>query len=547
MRTKVANKIITPVLIAIFLVIPFARITTAEERVVPGIKVPGSEEEDKAFDPLHDLYFGDFKLSSHFHSRISSNSSNNLSDLDNHVDDSIYFVGYQYNISLSLKHISSAEFFLHFKRINISEYDAPLWLDDDLTTLFGNRHEYSQGEILPRVYRAYFDLPVTDLLDTRVQIGALTYDVGNKYALGGKYPDLGATLSLGPKNFRGRLHYHRVDSYNKQNWGPEISRAEEGAFNGRNTNANFYAADFMVKAGKHSIQPYVGFLHDFTHAADRNNQFDNFNLNGTRVGNDLLGTAGVDLNLNFERFNFGIEFARNFGKARNNGNSSPDRRDITHKGWLLVADTGYNLGIVRPKGKFVWASGHESKREDLLSSKTTSNHNRTFSVYTPTNTDTFDAHYQKSGIGPYLATASTYLLNFGIDRPGIFNDPFVIENVLFFNGGIEVFPVDKMYMSIDYWKMHADQAGYGLNGSGQAEKLPSELGHEIDFFTSYAITKHLSINMQGGLFLPGKYYRKARSDSFARGNLGQSPVLPRDKTGDPSDAFLFALGFEFSF
>jgi len=243
----------------------------------------------------------------------------------------------------------------------------------------------------------------------------------------------------------------------------------------------------------------------------------------------------------------GIEFARNFGKAKSDNKSSPDRRDITHKGWLLVADTGYNLGIVRPKGKFVWASGPESRRQDLLNSRTSSNNNRSFSIYTPTNTGTFDAHYQRTGIGPYLATASTYLFNFGIDRPGVFNDPYVIENVLFFNGGLEFFPIDKMYLSVDYWKMHSDEAGYGINSAGQAEKMPSELGHEIDFFTSYAITKHLSVNMQGGFFFPGKYYRKERGDLLARGNLGLSPVLPRDKQGDPSDAFLLALGFEFSF
>ena len=567
------NRVITSVLIAILFVIPFARITTAEERILPKIKSPKSPvsaEEYKDFDPLRDLYFGDFKLSSHFHSRISSNSSNNLADLDNDKDDSIYYVGYQYDFSLSLKHMSSAEFFLHFKRINISEYDAPLWLDDDLTTLFGNKHEYSQGEILPRVYRAYLDLPVTDFLDTRVQIGALTYGVGNEQALGGKYPNLGVTLSAGPKNFRGRLHYDRVDSYNKLDcWGPVISDVEEGAFHGRNTNANFFAADIMAKAGRHSIQPYVGVVYDYTHSRDRDNAFDDKGIikNGRTIDKDLLGTVGVDLNLNFERFNLGVEFARNFGKARSDTSSdladvskeivplndmkSGWMDDITHKGWLLMADAGYNLGIVRPKAKVVWASGPEGRRKDVLNGWSSSNNNRTFSVYSPTNTDIFDSHYQKSGIGPYLATASTYLFNFGIDRPGIFNDPFVIENVRFFNAGIEIFPVDKMYMSIDYWKMHADEAGYGINTSTGAtfpEKLPSELGDEIDIFASYNITKHISVNMQGALFFPGEYYRvKTRADLKTRGDLGQSPVLPRDKSGDPSDAFFLALGLEFSF
>jgi len=556
------NSYITKVLIfglsIFFLLNLVARVTIAEDRLIGAPHSYGSEEEYKAFDPLHDLYFGDFKLSSHFHSRISFNNSNNLVDIDNDQDDSISYIGYQYDFSLSLKHLSSAEFFLHFKRNNISEYDSPLWLDDDLTTLFGTRHEYSQAEMLPRVYRAYFDLPVTDILDTRVRIGAHTYGVGNEYALGGKYPDFGVTLSSGPKNFRGRLHYHRVDSYNKQNWGPEISRSEEGAFNGRNTEANFYAADFMVKSGKHSIQPYVGFLHDFTHANDRLNYFDDSGTinNGRKIDDDLLGTVGADLNLNFERFNFGVEFARNFGKARSDEKSSSANspnmlRDVTHKGWLLVADTGYNLGIVRPRGKFIWASGPKEKRQDALNGWTNYTDNRSFSVYTPTNTDTFDAHYQKSGIGPYLATASTYLLNFGIDRPGIFNDPFVIANVRFFNVGTEFFPTDKLYASIDYWKMHADNAGYNVNTTGfnpVVEKMPSELGHEIDFFTSYNMTKHLSVNLQAAYFMPGEYYRyKNRGDLRARGDAGQSPILPKDKSGDPSDAFLIALGIEFSF
>lgn len=539
------NKIMTLILTIIIFVTFVVKVLTAEERSLSRIKVP--EEEYKSFGPLRDIYFGNFKLSSRFHTRISSNNSSNLADLDNDVDDSIYYLGYQYDVSLSLKHTSTAEFFLQLKRDNISEYDSPLLLDDKLTTLFGTRHEYTKAEFLPRISRLYFDVPVTNFLDMRMRFGFFPYLVGNGYALGGKYPDLGATLSLGPENLRGRLHYHRVDFYNKQNWGPEISRDDEGSFNGRNTNADFYAADFMIKVGRHSIQPYLGFLHDYTSQIHRANNFDNFKLNGTKVNDDLLGTVGVDINLNFERFNFGIEFARNFGEANSADKTSPDRDDITHKGWLLVADANYNLGILRPKGKFVWASGPTSRRQDLLDARYRSRNNRTFSVYTPTNTNTFDAHYQRTGIGPYLATASTYLFNFGIDRPGIFNDPFVIENILFFNGGVEFFPIDKTYISLDYWNMHADEPGFGLNSAGRAEKLPSELGHEIDFFASYAVTRRLSINLQMGYFFPGKYYREERGDTFARGNLGFSPVLPRNGQGDPDDAFLMAVGLEYSF
>ncbi len=539
------KKIITLTLTTFFFVTSVARILSAEERTPPRIKIPESEEEYKTFDPLHDRYFGNYKLSSRFHARISSNSSSNLTDLDNDQDDSIYYIGYHYEVSLSLKHTSSAEFFLHLKRDNISEYDAPLWLDDRLKTLFGTRHEYTKAKFLPRMYRMYFDFPVMDFLDTRMRLGYFPYLVGNGYALGGKYPNAGATLYLGPENLRGRLHYDRVDSYNNYKWGPGIGR-DEASFSGAGTNADFYAADLILKTGKHSIQPYIGLLHDYTSAKNRINNFDDFNSNGTRVNDDLLGTVGIDVNLNFEKFNFGIEFARNFGKANSSDKSDRDRTDITHKGWLLVADTGYKLGIVRPKGKFVWASGPTSRRQDLLDFRYRSNNNRTFSVYTPTNTNTFDAHYQKTGIGPYLATASTYLFNFGIDRPGIFNDPFVIENIIYFNGGLEFFPVDKAYISLDYWNMHADEPGYGLNSIGQAEKLPSELGHEIDFFASYAVTRHFSINLQGGLFFPGKYYRKDRGDLFSRGNLGFSPVLPRNGLGDPSDAFLMTIGFEYS-
>lgn len=543
------------ILLLLFLFSPASNILAAEERPLPKIKVPEEEEPYKAFDPLHDRYFGNFKLSSHFKARVSSNSSDNLADLKDDLDDSIWFIGYHYDVVASLRHSSTAEFFLQLRRDNISEYDSPLFRDDKITTLFGTRHEYTKAEMLPRMYRLYFDLPVMDFLDTRVRIGYFPHLVGNGYALGGKYPNAGATLLLGPENMRGRIHYDRVDSYNKINWGPRIGHGDETAFTGRDTNADFYAADLMVKIGKHSIQPYIGFLHDYTQPANRNNVFDNFNLNGTRVNEDLLGTVGIDVNVNLERFNFGIEFARNFGEANSvgelpRGAAADDRGDITHKGWLLVTDAGYNLGIVRPKGKFVWASGPTSSRRDLLDARYRSRNNRTFSIFTPTNANTFDAHYQRTGIGPYLATASTYLFNFGIDRPGIFNDPFVMENVIFLNGGLEFFPINKMYFSIDYWNMHADEPGFGLNSANQSVKLPSELGHEIDFFTSYGITKHLSVNLQGGFFFPGKYYRKDRGGNvraFPRGNLGFSPVLPRNGQGNPDDAFLMALGLEYSF
>ena len=511
----------------------------------PGIKVPEKEEPYTAFDPLHDRYFGDFKLSTRFHARVSSNSSDNLSDLKNKLDDNNWFIGYHYDVIASIKHISSAEFFLQLRRDNISEYDAPLITDGKIRTLFGPRHTYTEAEMLPRMYRLYLDLPVTDFLDTRVRLGYFTYLVGNGYALGGKYPNAGTTLSFGPEYLRGRIHYDRVDSYNQTDWGPTIR--DERAFTGKDTHADFFATDLMAKFGSHTIQPYIGFLHDYTSPKNRSNVFDNFNLNGTRVNDDLLGTVGIDLNLNFTKFNFGIEYARNFGEAHSSDKTAPDRGNITHKGWLLVTDAGYNFGLVRPKGKFVWASGPESSRSDLDNFRYHSRHNRTFSVYSPTNANIFDAHYQRAGIGPYLATASTYLLNYGVARPGVFGDPFVIENVIFLNGGLEFFPIKKMYLSVDYWNMHADEPGFGRNSAGEAVKLPSQLGHEIDFFTSYGITSRLTVNLQGGFFLPGSYYRKDRTDLFSAGDLGLSPVLPRDGRGNPDTAYLMALGLEYSF
>jgi hypothetical protein len=519
----------------------------AGERALPKIKVPETEEEYKTFDPLHDRYFGNFKFSSRFKIRGSSNNSDNLSDLDDDVDDSIWYIGYHYDVSLSLKHKNTTELFLQLRRDNISEYDSPLFRDDQLLTLYGQRHEYTESEMLPRMYRLYVDFPIVDFLDMRMRVGYFPHLVGNGYALGGKYPNAGATLFLGPEHLRGRIHYDRVDSYNKINWGPTIDHRDEATFTGADTNADFYSADLMAKVWKVTAQPYIGFLHDYTSPENRNNVFDNFNLNGTRVNDDLLGTVGVDVNLTLQKFNFGIEFARNFGEANSSNRAAPDRDDISHKGWLLVTDAGYNLGLVRPKGKFVWASGPTSNRQDLLNARYRSRNNRTFSVYTPTNANTFDAHYQRTGIGPYLATASTYLFNYGIDRPGLFNDPYVIENLIFLNGGLEFFPIDKLYFSLDYWNMHADEPGFGLNSAGQAIKLPTELGHEIDFYTSYAVTRRFSVNLQGGFFFPGKYYRKDRGDGFNRGNLGFSPVLPRNGLGDPDNAFLMALGLEYNF
>lgn len=527
-----------------------AAVTFAEERPNPAIRGFEEVEGYGAFDPLRDRYFGDFRLSTSFHGRLSGNTSENLVDLTDKLNDGVTYIGYQYTINASLRHTSSAELFLSLIRDNISNYDAPAWTDRRLITLFGERHTYTEGEILPRVYKLYTDLPITDFLDTRLRVGIFPYQVGNGYALGGKYPDLGVNISFGPEYLRGRLHYHRVDWYNKQTWGPHINQDDEDAFSGKHTNADQFAADLMAKIGRHTIQPYISFFHDYTSPKYRNNIFDNFNLNGTRFNNDLLGTVGIDVNLNFERFNFGIEYARNFGTGYSSNKTAPDRGDIEHKGWLVVADTGYNLGLVRPKGKFVWASGNKASRSDTENFITTTRTNRTFSVYTPTNAATFDANYQRAGIGPYLATASTWLFNYGIDRPGIFNDPYVVENVIFLNGGFEFFPLSKLYVSLDYWNMHADNANYGVSNTGAVIKLPSELGHEIDLFASYEIVKHLSVNLQGGYFIPGKYYHQKRGETGVfvdRGNLGFSPVLPRDGKGNPDPAFLIALGFEIDF
>ncbi len=541
------DKVLALLLNAIVLMVLVAESAMAQEGHSNRIKAPEVKDEYRVFDPLRDRYFGDFVLSIGAHARISSNNYDNLPDLDDDAGHPVWYIGYEYDIEASLKHESSAELFLQLKRNNISLYDAPLIRNSKIITLFGTRHEYTQGEMLPRVSRLYFDVPVTDFLETRVRAGFFNYLVGNGYALGGKYPDLAATLSVGPENLRGRLNYTRVDMYNRQKWGPKILHGDEKAFSGKHVQANFYAADLMAKVERHTIQPYIGILHDFTRPKHRANNFDDFNLNGTRINNDILGTVGIDVNLNFERFDFGVEFARNFGKAYSSDKTEANRGDITHKGWLLLTDAGYNLGIVRPTGRFIWASGPKSSREDFNDFRVTSRTNRTFSIYSPTNINLFNAHFPKTGIGPYVATGYSYLLNFGIDRPGVFGDPFVIENIIYLNGGLEFFPIDKSYLSVNYWNMHADEPGFGLNSENQTIKLPSELGHEIDVYASYEVTRRFSVNLQGGVFFPGKNYRQDRGDSFDRGNLGYTPVLPRDKKGDPDNAYILSLGFEYSF
>lgn len=56
------------------------------------------------------------------------------------------------------------------------------------------------------------------------------------------------------------------------------------------------------------------------------------------------------------------------------------------------------------------------------------------------------------------------------------------------------------------------------------------------------MTKKFSIDLRAGYFIPGKYYRKDRKDLSSKGDLGFSPVLPRDGRGHLDNAFLIALG-----
>ncbi len=467
------------------------------------------------------------------HLRTSYNFLNNTVDLNRrNRDDKVNYFGLAYDFTFSLHHFSGVQYYMFVERRGRADYDAPISGNRQINSLFGIYRWYRHEDLLPRVRELFAKIPLNPAQDAQVKLGLFPYarEVGHGVALGGKYENYGVTTSAQSELFDWNLHWEKADLNNRIRLAKVVDFDKVNRFN--DTSANFYAGDTTLKLGPHAWQFYLGWLNDRTPHGARASQFN------TQIKHENLITPGTYLKLNSGRWNFGFEGARNFGKAEGvNGN-----RDVKHMGYLLISDAAYDLGSFKPKAKIIVASGNKFNEKNYNELTLNSDKNKAFSIFSPLNTNLTDTHYQKQ-FGPYVAMAGGYSVNFGVARPGTFGDPFLFENLVASTLGFDYTPFDKVYVGMDYWYLRAKEAGYGLNRTGQVVRFPKELGHEIDLFISYNITKNIKISLLSGYFLPGDYYKQSRSDTAANNIFAPTPR--RDGKADP--AYQAEFGFDINF
>lgn len=460
--------------------------------------------------------------------RLSGNNLGNNLDLNSSEDDGVTYVGYSFNTRFN---ISYKEFFMSFLKLESNgtfDYDAPIVSDNKINTLFGDIDNYSFPEIIPRVEEYWVDSKIFDL-PVRVKIGQYAYLVGNGYVLGGYYENYGISVYSTNEDLKWTVYYYKPDLSNKIILGPQVPQDRELGVK-YDSNAHFMSVDTIIKMGDYSFQPYIGLLHDTTSSDRRNNAYP------VSVNEDNLGTIGIDMDVSIYKWNFGFEAAKNFGMANVRGDGS----DIIHKGYMVHADASYSMDKFTPRSKILVSSGHKMDKDDVLRGEFNSHSNRSFSTYSPTNFNLVDSVYQV-GYGPYVATGRGYAANYGIARPGIFGDPYQLSDLILPNLGMDVQITEKLTVSIDYWYLRSFEHAHGT-WNDRVITLSSDLGHELDFYSSYELTDNISFNLLMGIFFPGKYYREKRDD----GNiLGLAPSPRYD--GDADAAYQIELSTEIIF
>lgn len=140
-----------------------------------------------------------------------------------------------------------------------------------------------------------------------------------------------------------------------------------------------------------------------------------------------------------------------------------------------------------------------------------------------------------------LAMGNGYGLNYGINRPGTFLDPFLPDNIIFGNLGFDYQCTDKLSFTLDWWHLRAKERGIGTF-EGFAKELSTDLGNEVDVFVSYEFSKNFSVELSAGYFFPGRFYKEERDDT--EGSL-LTPFVRGD--GKADNAYQIELSFTISF
>lgn len=426
-------------------------------------------------------------------------------DLDNkNNDDTTTYIGIDYSLGFDLKSKDSGpQVFVRFERNGPYDYDAPIFMHNTFRTSTARMERYRDKEILPELEEFWFDLPL-GALPLRARSGLFTYNVGHGFSLNGAYENYGLNLYSEHKDFKWEFYYARPDFVHKERVGPRIKQEQEQGIAYERSKANFFASDINLALGEHSIQPYVGILLDSTNSK-RTSTF------SVPTHNDKLGTFGLSWNMSGKKLLLEFEAARNFGKAKS---SDEAFKDVEHAGYLIYSKAGYKFSRIFPHAEFVFSSGNKVQTEMVENGDTvfTSGKNRAFSTYSPLNTNLADSIYPNVLVVPLVAMGGGNGINYGVSRPGTFNDARLFENLILFNSGLDYKFTDKLSCTFDWWYLRAKERGAGTF-EGFNKKLPADLGHEVDISFNYEFNDNASLSLLSGYFFPGNFYRQNRDDT----------------------------------
>jgi hypothetical protein len=477
----------------------------------------------------------DFTLTSDGYFAVDYVASKNCIDLNNkEKKDSFNYIGLDYRINFDLTYKDWFEIFTGFERNGPTENDAPMLGRRSVPTTYGDIQRYRNKEYLPELQEWFVDFktPYTQFHPVHTRAGLYPFMVGNGLAVGGYYENYGVMIYHPGENFNWRFNYFKPGWSSKLILGPAIPQEK---FMGRSyydTIADLFSLDSLFQwknektsswwVPEGSVQPYVSFL------SDRTGEFKRANLFATQVTQDLLGTFGADLSLEFGRLLLDFESARNFGQAiAKNG-----EKNIVHKGYIFLASSELDFKEywLTPRSKIIVASGNKTadSEDDLLHGAT----NRAFSVYSPLNANLTNSVYQAQMLGPLLVMGNSWGLNYGVPRPGTFDDPYIFENLITPNIGLNITPHERIKVLLDWWYLSAFQEGIG-SYEGVSKKLSKDIGYEFDAQVLVELTKYLSLDLNVGYFVPGEYYRTLRDDE---GTMF-SPLVRGD--GDADNAIYF--------
>jgi hypothetical protein len=461
-------------------------------------------------------------------------SFKNVADLDSHnKDDSTVYFGIDYSSGLGLEFKEAGpKFYLRLERNGPFDYDAPLFIHNALMTSGGVIERYRNEELFPGLEEFWLDLPLLRAL--RYKLGLYTYEVGNGFSLNGSYENYGFTISSELKDFSWRLYYCRPDLSHRGRLGPHIRQDTEQGIIYEPNAANFFALDAKFNRGESIFEPYIGVLADYTSEGKRDNAFT------ASIKRDILGTLGAALTLKQDSLTFKTEMARNFGHAES---SNSAYKDIRHTGYLIYTGLEYNIEKFTPSLQFLLCSGNKvtlnmAKDEDET---LTSGKNRAFSYYSPLNKNLGDS-ISSSNVDmlPIVAMGGGYGLNYGVLRPKTFAAGD-FDNLIMPCMGFDFAITEKLNLGFFGYYLRAFERGVGLLDD-EPKFLSPDLGYEADLFIDYKLTENTLVNILGGCFFPGRYYKEERDDT--EGSLF-TPFLRGD--GYANFAFQIELAVELRF